>query len=215
MLLPALPLILYLTVLLPRFEATNDLLHDWFQHAQFFTVFVFGYWLGRDERIWDELARLRWPLLAVSLLCFAVYLPLIRTLPDDAGEGVLFAVRSLRGVYVWTTLAAILGLGRAYLNRPFRWLPYATEAVFPWYVLHQTVIVVIAYWLVPLRVGPVLEPVIVVLGTVFACYALNEFVISRIAVLRPLFGLKWRRVPAPPVQPAVEKNLQDASTSVP
>jgi len=88
------------------------------------------------------------------------------------------------------------------LNRPFRWLPYATEAVFPWYVLHQTLIVGLAYWLIPLHLGAVLEPLLLVSGTVAGCALLHEYLIRRSAWLRPLFGLDARRKASPPAATA-------------
>ena len=69
-------------------------------------------------------------------------------------------------------------------------MPYATEAVFPWYVLHQSLIVLVAYWLIPLHLGPVLEPLLVIVATFGGCALLHEFVIRRTTLLRPLFGLK-------------------------
>ncbi len=190
-LLPALPLVLYINVLMPRFEASNDLLHDWFQHAQFFTVFLYGYALARSPVFWAEVVRLRRPLLAASLGMVAVYVPLLKS-DIEFAEPALLAMRTLRGVFVWTTLLAILAWGKHALDRPFRWLPYATEAVFPWYVLHQSATVLLAYWLVPMKLGAPLEATAVVLGTVAACAVLHECVIRRVGVLRPLFGLKRR-----------------------
>ncbi len=189
---------LYNLTLLPRFEATNDLLNDWFQHAQYFTVFLLGFWLARSDTFWAEVLRLRWWLTGAALVVFAIYVPLIYWMPDENPPELPLAIaRVLRAVYMWLALLAVMGQGHRYLNRPFRWLPYATEAVFPWYVLHQTLIVVIAYWLVPLQLGPVLEPTLVIVGTVGGCLLLHEYVIRRIALLRPLFGLKWRsRLPA-------------------
>jgi surface polysaccharide O-acyltransferase-like enzyme len=80
-------------------------------------------------------------------------------------------------------------------------LPYCTEAVFPWYILHQTLIVALAYWLVPMRLRPVLEPVLLIAGTVAGCLLLHELLIRRMAWMRPLFGLK-RDVPATHPRPA-------------
>ena len=62
-------------------------------------------------------------------------------------------MRTLRNLYIWTALCAILGWAHVLLNRPFRWLPWANEAVYPWYVLHQSLIVLFAYWLLPLQLG--------------------------------------------------------------
>ena len=187
-LLPALPLVLYLNVLMPRFEASNDLLHDWFQHAQFFTVFLYGYALARHGGFWEELVRLRRPLAWAAVAMIAVYVPVLK-LDREFSEPVLALVRSLRGLLVWTTLLAILAWAKTALDRPFRWLPYASEAVFPWYVIHQSATVLLAYWLVPLHLGAPLEATAVILGTL-ATSALGHELVRRTPVLRPLFGLK-------------------------
>lgn len=74
------------------------------------------------------------------------------------------------------------------LNRPFRWLPYAREAV-PWYILHQSLMLLFAWQLLPLHLGPVVESVLVLAGTIDGCALLHEFVIRRTRWLRLLFGL--------------------------
>jgi surface polysaccharide O-acyltransferase-like enzyme len=95
---------------------------------------------------------------------------------------------------MWTMLLAILGWAHALLNKPFRWLPWANESVYPWYVLHQSLIVGLAYWLIPMHLGPVFEPLLVLSGTVLGCFVLSEGV-KRIDWLRPCFGLKMRTMP--------------------
>ncbi len=75
------------------------------------------------------------------------------------------------------------------LNRPMRWVPYATQAVYPWYILHQTIIVVVGYNLSKLALGPIVEPALLLALTIGGCYAIYEFLIRRVAVLRPLFGV--------------------------
>lgn len=187
-LVPALPLVIYLNVLMPRFEPSNDLLNDWFQHAQFFTVFLYGYALARQAGFWGELARLRRPLAFGAMAMIVVYVPVLK-LDMEFSEPVLALVRTLRGLMVWTTLLAVLAWARHALDRPFRWLPYASEAVFPWYVIHQSAIVLLAYWLVPLQLGAPVEATAVILGTLLAC-GLGHELVRRTPVVRPLFGLK-------------------------
>ena len=63
--------------------------------------------------------------------------------------------------------------------------------MFPWYVIHQTATVLIAFWLVPMQLGAPLEAFLVVGGTIVACVLGHELV-RRVGVLRPLFGLKRR-----------------------
>ncbi len=190
--LPAIPLFLWFTTLGQWFETTHALFDDWFNHAYSFTVFLYGYWIARDTQWWTSLAAARKPLLSAALAMAAVYLPMLFLLDDDAPTWVLLTARALRNLYCWTALLAILAWGHAWLNRPFRWLPYATEAVYPWYVLHQSLIVLIGYWVGPLALGAVLEPAVVLFGTAGGCLMLHELVIRRVPILRPLFGLRMR-----------------------
>jgi glucan biosynthesis protein C len=189
--LPALPLLLYTFTLQPLFDETGDLVHDWYRHAVYFTVFLYGWWLGTHEAVWAELVRLRRHALGCALGLFSVYATMVFVLPDDSPEWVYAIGRTLRNFYIWMALSAILGWGKALLDRPMPWLSWANESVYPWYVLHQSLILVLAWWLMPLQLGPVLEPLCVIAGTVLGCAVLAA-VIARMPVLRPCFGMKAR-----------------------
>lgn len=197
-LLPALPLALATVLLQSRFPDTGDLVHDWYRHAVYFTAFLYGYWIGTDRGFWDELARLRRRTLGFAAGLFAVYFVFVAFAPDDAPGWLQRSVWLLRNLYIWSALCAILGYARAHLDRPWPWLGWANESVYPWYVLHQSLIVAIGFLLLPLGLGPMLEPALVLLGTVGGCWLLNDLLIRRSTLLRPLFGLKGRRrAPAP------------------
>jgi peptidoglycan/LPS O-acetylase OafA/YrhL len=186
--LPALPLMLFTLVLSPRFPATHDLIHDGYLHALYFTVFFYGYWMGVDEGIWGELERLRRWSLALAVACIAAFI-VLRFTGADAQVGA-WVTRVLRAAYLWTAIAAILGFAHRHLNRPWPWLGWANESVYPWYMLHQTLIIAGAVALASLRPGPALEPALLVAVTVFGCWALTDGLIRRFRWLRPLFGLK-------------------------
>ena len=192
--LPALPLLGYNLWLAARFPQNHALVGDWYAHAGYATFFLYGYVIGTTPDLWTELARLRRRSLGLAVLCFAAFLLLdrligISTWSPSTHASVMLLMRTLRFLYGWTAIVAVLGYGHHYLNRPFRWLPYAREAVFPWYVLHQSVMLAVAYWLIPRGLGPVLEPTLVLAGTVGGCAVLHELVIRRSRWLRPLFGL--------------------------
>jgi hypothetical protein len=187
--LPALPLLLYALTLAPRFPATHDLLHDGYLHPLYFTVFLYGYWMGIDAGLWRELERLRGWALALAVGFVAAYLAL------RAAGAEAWLLRGLRAFYLWTAIAAILGFARRYLDRPWPWLHWANESVYPWYMLHQTLIVAGAVLLAPWRLGPVLEPLLLVVFTIAGCWVLTDGLIRPIGWLRPLFGLKRRGVP--------------------
>lgn len=188
-LLPVVPLVLATWWLSGRFPTTHDFATDWHTHAQSFAVFLFGYWIGADAGLWSELRRLRWWLLGAAACTFAGYVAFaLITVPAPSVDRAAYDfVQRLNG---WTWLLLVLGWGHHLLNRPFRWLPYATEAVYPWYILHQTFTVAAGYGLATLSLGPVFEPVLVVAATVAGCLLVTEFVVRRVDLLRPLFGLK-------------------------
>ena len=192
LLLPALPLFIYSVALQARFPDTHELINDWYVHAVYFTIFLYGWCLATSDALWAELAALRRRSLSLTLISGAVYLGLVRIFwgVGDVSTSEQWLIWAFRNAYVWLMLCTILGWGHATLNRPWRWLPWATQAVYPWYVLHQSLIVLLAYWLVPLKVGPVAEPLLVGLGTVLGCWVITSRIVQRVGWLRPLFGLK-------------------------
>ena len=194
MILPVLPFCLYTLLLQERFPDNGDFIHDWYRNPMYFTVFLYGYVIARSSGFWSEALRLRKTSLAFALSLFALRLTLVVTLPDDVPTWLQVVGGVLRNLYMWTMLLAILGWAHAILNKPFRWLPWANESVYPWYILHQSLLVALAYWLIPLHLGPVLEPVLVLSGTVVGCYVIGEAV-KRVDWLRPCFGLKSRTRP--------------------
>lgn len=187
--------------LAPRYPETHALFGDWTVHAESLPLFVLGYLLSASTWFWAWVERLRWRTVLIAGAAITIELSL-RWLGRHPPHGPLPAwvihvpwygiERMARVTYTWTALLAIFGWARVWLDRPFRWLPYCTEAVFPWYILHQTLIVGLAYWLVPQRLGPVVEPALLIVGTVAGCLLLHELLIRRVAWLRPLFGLKGR-----------------------
>ncbi|NZA27771.1 acyltransferase family protein [Luteimonas sp. SJ-92] len=199
-LLPALPLAVASWLLIGRFPTTHDLIADWHSHAIYFAMFLYGYWIGADTGLWEELKRRRWWLLGAAIPSFVAILWLLFTTGPESSTPMHALFALVQRLNAWTWILAVLAWGHHLLNRPFRWLPYASQAVYPWYVLHQTITVVAGYWLAKLALGPVVEPALVVLVTVAGCLVIYEFAIRRVRALRPLFGVPPAgRTPPPDV----------------
>ncbi len=148
--------------------------------------------IGRDEGLWSELARIRKVTLPLVITTFILLRLQNEILTTDMSVWQNQASMFIIYLNRWLWIVMVLGWGHHYLNRPFKWLPYATEAVYPWYILHQTITVVAGYQLSKLALGPVIEPILVLGVTIGGCLALHEFVIRRTPILRPLFGLSYR-----------------------
>jgi membrane-bound acyltransferase YfiQ involved in biofilm formation len=191
---PVAVLMLYGAFIYPKFpRMTGALVDDWYAHAMYGTFFLIGYLIGRDEGFWRELERMRWVTAISALVFFALFMTRDLLLPADS-----FAFADNVRAFIiygnrWLWIIAIFGWGHRLLNRPSRWLSYATGAVYPWYILHQTVIIVIGVHLAGYSLGPVVEPILVLGGTLGTCYVLYEFVIRRSRILQPLFGVSVGR----------------------
>lgn len=190
MLVPLVPLMLWSLLLRPHFPPTHDLVGDGWLHAVYFTVFVCGWWVGTDAALWRELVRLRWRALALAALAFGTHWGLRQALATPMPWARLAA-----DAVSWWAVVAVLGFAHRHLNRPWPWLGWARESVYPWYVLHQTLIVAALAGLAPLGLGPAAEPLGVLALAVLGCWALNDGLIRRVGWLRACFGL----APRPPL----------------
>lgn len=91
----------------------------------------------------------------------------------------------------WVPILTVCGFGHRHLAFDSAKRRYLTEAVFPVYILHQTLIVSMAHWFKPFKLAPVTEGVILVVLTFCISFGVFE-VVRRVGVLRPLFGLGRR-----------------------
>lgn len=199
--LPAAYVFVFLYWFEDRLPDTKALVGDWGNHAQYFPVFVFGVVVARSTRFWETLvARRHWTLAAATagVVLYMGLRILGRTLsPESLSELPAWNWRAMseagHALYRWGMLLCLLGFAKHYLDRPYRWLPYANEAVYPWYILHQSLIIPLAFVVASLPVVGWMEMPLVLLGTVAGCALLHEFFIRRIPWLRPLFGLPIAR----------------------
>jgi glucan biosynthesis protein C len=95
----------------------------------------------------------------------------------------------LRHFTTWAWVIGVLGLGRRYLNRTNGSLPYLTAAAYPFYVLHQTVIVLIGFFVVRWSIGIFPKFLVVAIAATGVTLGLYELV-RRWKVTRFLFGTK-------------------------
>lgn len=195
-------------LLAERFESTHDLVDDWYNHAQYLPMFLLGYLLAFSTGFWESLQRLRWAALAAAVAGYASVVGVWyfagygdANPPPDA---LRMALRVTWAVDQWCAIAAAFGFSYRFRNADSAALRYLAPAVFPVYILHQTVIVALAHGAKPLDLPPLLEGPLLVLLTFAVCFGGYELV-RRVPLLRPLFGLKGKaaaKAPVPDARPA-------------
>lgn len=198
MVLPVLPFIAYRIWLDPVFPTTHALVDDWANHAHRFTILLIGFFAAKSARFWAGVDRVLPLALGYAVAYGVIFVWAIGRPAEDwqGQEALLWAVRLGRILYAWAAILTLMALARRFLTGDGPVRRYLTEAVFPYYILHQTIIVAAGFYLAQAGLGAWSEFALLTAITVGGC-ALGFEIIKRIAWLRPLFGLKPAPRPTP------------------
>jgi glucans biosynthesis protein C len=197
------PLFIAEALLRPYWPTEQNLLKDWANFTFSLLIFIYGFIICSQENIRQGIEDQR----KLSLVC-AVLLTIVLYAfywthwpnPSPAGMVLYYFIKVAN---IWCWLLTIFGFGRKYLTFNNALLKYTTEAVYPFYILHQTVIICIAYYLIDWQAGMGLKFLVISAGMFLVCWVLFEG-IRQINFLRPFFGLK-----------PLKKNLTDKAISYP
>lgn len=176
----------------PIFDETHDFRNDWYLHTIYFATFVFGYAIAKVDRFFDDCLRLRWAALAIALAAWGaltIYYGAFDFEEAVPPDWLRIVMRGARELQAWTAIVAAIGFARRYLRNadgPLRRL--LTEAIFPFYLIHQTIIVVAAFHLNKAGLPLAVEAPLLIATTLLGCWAFYE-IGRKIPVGRVFFGL--------------------------
>jgi peptidoglycan/LPS O-acetylase OafA/YrhL len=193
-------------IALRDYPENHDLFHDQDTLVHYGLLFLFGHLMGRSKTLWDHLVARRRLYLAATCLLLVVMVPLDKY-PVPFEQIGLFAL-------VWCVTLTALGWARWFFVRPGAyvpsWLDHAQKLSYPFYIVHQTAIVVLGWYWMQVETGPWQRFAAVVVTSFFATWGICE-VVARIAPLRPLFGMgPEKRVKARSVAHGVAQPLMRA-----
>lgn len=182
---------------------THGLFNDWLSDVMYLPCFLAGFALAGARGLWPAAARCWKPALAVALAAYAVMLTIEIIWPEGVETPHVPAAisRAAMAAMMWSMVLVMLRLADTVLNRDHPWRAKLSEAVFPFYIIHQTIIVVAGFALLPLGLSSAAAFAVLLAATVAGCwlfYRLGDMV----PAVRPLIGLKARAPRAAPV-PAV------------
>lgn len=173
---------------------SHGLFNDWLSDLIYLPCFLFGFGLAGSNTLWPAIGRVWKPALTLVLPSFAVLVAMEWDYPpgQTAPHLPMAMSRAALAVMMWSMSLVMLQLANALLNRDHPWRAKLAEAVFPFYIIHQTAIVLIGWWLLGSGLSVGTEFAIMLAGTVAACWLFYD-IGRRIGWLRPLIGLN----PAP------------------
>jgi peptidoglycan/LPS O-acetylase OafA/YrhL len=191
------PSVVLFTAMVKFFPQTHNLINDWCWFIYWLFFFIAGYLCLAYPALTNSLERNRRFSLTLAVVIFLTinYLrwndlePGDRTI-DTAGFLKSYGYILLYPMTAWFWVFAIIGYGKRYLNKPHSSLSYLNNAAYPFYILHQTVIVVIAFYVVKTS-DTILSKYFFLVITAFLVTVLTYHVfIKPFAWLRFVFGVK-------------------------
>ncbi len=158
----------------------------------YLVFFVFGYLAMCSDRFMDMAEQWRWPALIAGIAATVWWVTSGQWRDGLADPSVALAGVVYVGMLArWLMIVGMLGLGRKLLNRPSRALAYLAEASYPVYILHQTVIVILASFVVGFDVAWPVQWTLLLVASVVVTLLCYE-VVRRVDWLRLVLGMRPR-----------------------
>ncbi len=186
------PLYFMESLVQPFFPITHALVNDWFNFTFSITLFFYGFVLiATGEVFWETVATMKQKSLVLGIICFSGQV--IIWLFFEDGYVIHFTEALLKVVNIWSWILVLFAYAAKYLNKPSKGLAYANRAVYPFYILHQTITVAIAYYLMDLDWAFLPKAIILIVGTFGISWLIYDLIILRVTWLHPFFGLKRKK----------------------
>lgn len=184
-----LPLGINEALLKAAFPETHNLVSDWYIFNHYLLLTAYGYVMASIPGIWKWLAEFRgWSLAAGLAACILLI--------SGFNTGVIahdsLTDRVGSNIFTWLWVMVFLGYGYRYLSFVNPLLIWARGASYPVYILHQTVIVMIGYYVIQNSWTPWMKYAAILTLSMGACVLLYEGCVRRFAALRLAFGVATR-----------------------
>ncbi len=191
-LLLAIPVIIVNIAAVPPFFVFPSGYGGW-KLPTYLALFITAYVMASNPRFEESIEKNR----TAALISGFITSLLIITV-DAVGLSDLFAteryyvlVSTVWALNGWCWVTAILGFGRKHLSFDHKYLKISNELVLPFYVLHQSVVVAIAFYVVGFDLI-VIEKYLLIVLAAFSTIAALLYPISKINLLRFLFGMRMK-----------------------
>jgi len=155
---------------------------------------ISGFMIVSNERLQQNIKNLRWVSLCLGVVILAAYIFQLfhpsRIIISGWINDWVYTLLSFFSAWCW--LFAILGFGMRVLSFDRPWLRYANESVMPFYILHQTVLLVFGYYIMTWKIHDAMKWALVFILSFSVITGLCSLLIQKFDFLRFLFGMKTR-----------------------
>lgn len=182
-------------ILYPIYGETHDFRADPYAHTTYFAAFLFGFVIAKYEPFFQRCMKWRLPALLTAFAAWAALISINAMYPGEATppDWIYTVARGVRELQAWTAIIAAIGFAHRYLRTadgPIRRM--LTQAIFPFYLIHQTIIIVAGHYLDELQLPIALEGTLLVSATAIGCWLFFDLG-RRVPALRVWIGLPSNR----------------------
>lgn len=170
-------------------DISHAFYNDFYGHLVYFFAVLMGFLFLRMPKVWLSFARNRQLTLTLGVIGYCILLVLF-FLPElqlPMGRTLTWDIAGL--IVKWSWLALVIGYAKTYLSFSNRFLSYCNGIVYPFFILHQTITIVLGFYVIDWGLTGPMEFAVIVFGTFLLCYLITEFIIKKANILRLLFGL--------------------------
>lgn len=193
-----LPSIIVYASLILKFPTTNALVGDWCMLIYWYLFVIMGYLIMCNQQLVESMVRNRRfsMLLAFGSLIFINYFRWNDIRPSQTlGENwqsnpLTYLYLAIYPLIAWSWIMMLVGYAKKYIDRPHRIHQYVNNAIYPYYILHQTIIVILAYYVVKTGESILAKYLFIVAVTLMLCFFIYHILIKPNRVMRLLFGMK-------------------------
>ena len=196
LLIPSFFILITQIILRPYFdEETHALFNDWAYFVFYFCFFLFGMLCYSSQQLWEAIGQSRKYLLIATFLIllpfYGLYFHFRELYQLPWSTDVIETSFDVVAIFLsWFTVITVIAYGQHYLNRSHPWLSQISEGLYPFYILHQTVIIALGYYICQWEWSIGAKFWSISLLTLISCIAFYLLVIRPFNLMRILFGVK-------------------------
>lgn len=191
-----------LALVLIGFRGLFEAQRSWADLFWYLIFFVIGYIIPTDERFTEAIKVHGWVYLAIWLVGFFGGIGLlVLVLGYDPFPGhepfswMYVVYQIIWSISSWSAVVFMLSIGSRYMTSKHKVLAYGNEAVLPFYLFHQTIILVVGFYVIRWNLS-ILSKLLIITAISFSLIlGLYELLVRRFNVIRFFFGMRVREKP--------------------
>jgi len=185
-------------LLRPYFPDEEHNLTDLAFFVFYMCFFFFGMLCYSESKLWLSIGANRKHSLTVALLTlipfYACYFHLHDVIILPFTDETVELIFDITAIFLsWFMVITVIAYGQYYLNKPHPWLTHVNEGLYPFYILHQTVIIAIGYYICQLDWSIAAKYWSIAMLTLMSCIGFYLLMIRPFNVMRFFFGMKAKK----------------------